>query len=127
MTITDRTKATKATTRVPMDPTRKTAFVGGAFYVITFAASIPALFLIGPVLNNTDYIVSSGTDTRVLWGCFLDLVNALACIGSAVALFSVVKRQHEGFALGFVTSRIVEAVFIVIGVCLLYTSDAADE
>ena len=119
MTITDRTKATKATTRVPMDPTRKTAFVGGAFYVITFAASIPALFLIGPVLNNTDYIVSSGTDTRVLWGCFLDLVNALACIGSAVALFSVVKRQHEGFALGFVTSRIVEAVFIVIGVVSL--------
>ena len=119
MTITDRTKATKATTRVPMDPTRKTAFVGGAFYVITFAASIPALFLIGPVLNNPDYIVSSGTDTRVLWGCFLDLVNALACIGSAVALFSVVKRQHEGFALGFVTTRLVEVVFIVIGVVSL--------
>ena len=119
MTITDRTKATKATTRVPMDPTRKTAFVGGAFYVITFAASIPALFLIGPVLNNPDYIVSSGTDTRVLWGCFLDLINALACIGSAVALFSVVKRQHEGFALGFVTTRLVEVVFIVIGVVSL--------
>jgi len=102
-----------------MDPTRKTAFVGGAFYVITFAASIPALFLIGPVLNNPDYIVSSGTDTRVLWGCFLDLVNALACIGSAVALFSVVKRQHEGFALGFVTTRLVEVVFIVIGVVSL--------
>jgi len=40
------------------------------------------------------------------WGCFVDLVNALACIGTAVALFPVVKRQNEAVALGFVTSRI---------------------
>jgi len=52
-------------------------------------------------------------------GLFLDLVNALACIGSAVALFSVVKRQHEGFALGFVTTRIFEAAIIIIGVMSL--------
>jgi hypothetical protein len=113
------TVRTTATTRVPMDSTRKTAFVGGAFYVITFAASIPALLLLSPVLNHPGYIASAGADTSVLWGCFLDLVTALAGIGSAVALFSVVKRQHEGFALGFVTSRIVEAVFIVIGVVSL--------
>ena len=113
------TVRTTATTRVPMDSTRKTALVGGAFYVITFAASIPALLLLAPVLNHPDYIASAGAGTSVLWGCFLDLVTALAGIGNAVALFSVVKRQHEGFALGFVTSRIVEAVFIVIGVVSL--------
>ena len=101
---------------IPMTSLRKTAFVAGAFYVITFAASIPALFLLAPVLNNPDYIISSGADTRVLFGGFLDLINALAGIGSAVALFSVVKRQHEGFALGFVTTRMFEAAIIVIGV-----------
>jgi hypothetical protein len=46
----------------------------------------------------------SGADTRVLWGCFLDVVNARACIGTAVALFPVVKRHNEAVALGFVTS-----------------------
>ena len=101
---------------IPMTSLRKTALVAGAFYVITFAASIPALFLLAPVLNNPDYIISSGADTRVLFGGFLDLINALAGIGSAVALFSVVKRQHEGFALGFVTTRMFEAAIIVIGV-----------
>ena len=46
--------------------------------------------------------------------------DALACIGTAVALFSVVKRQHEGFALGFVTTRMFEAAVIVIGVvCIM--------
>jgi hypothetical protein len=71
------------------------------------------------VLNNADYIVSAGADTRVLWGCFLDLVNALACIGTAVALFPVVKRQNEATALGFVTSRTFEAAVILIGVVSL--------
>jgi hypothetical protein len=107
---------TATPTRAPVDSTRKTALVAGVFYIITFAASIPALFLLGPVLDRSDYIVSAGSDTQVLLGCFLDVVTALAGIGSAVALFSVVKRQHEGFALGFVTTRLMEAAFIVIGV-----------
>ncbi len=110
------TVRTAPPTSVPADPTRKTALVGGALYLITFASSIPALFLLGPVLNNPDYIVSAGPDTSVLLGCFLDMVNAIACIGTAVALFSVVKRQHEGFALGFVTTRLLEAAVIMIGV-----------
>jgi Domain of unknown function (DUF4386) len=55
----------------------------------------------------------------VLRGCFLDLVNALACIGTAVALFPVVRRQNEAAALGFVTSRMLEAAIIVIGVVSL--------
>lgn len=110
---------TTPTKRVPMDSLRKTALVAGTFYLITFIASIPALFLIAPVLDNPDYIVSSGSDTRVILGSFLDLVNAVACIGTAVALFSVVKRQNEGVALGFVTSRVMEAAIIVIGVVSL--------
>jgi hypothetical protein len=61
------------------------------------------VFLLAPVLDHADHIVGSGADTRVHWGCFLDLVNALACIGTAVALFAVLRRQNEAVALGFVT------------------------
>ncbi len=108
-----------AATRVPMDPLRKTASIAGWFYLITFFSSIPAVFLLSPVLNHSDYIVSSGSDTRVILGCILDLINAIAAIGSAVTLFPVVKRQHEGAALGFVTARMFEAAVIVIGVVSL--------
>src|SRR5439155_7424719 len=100
---------TTATKPVPMDSARKTAFVAGALYLITFVASIPAVFLLDPVLKHQDYIVSAGADTQVLLGGFLDLVNAFACIGTAVALFPVIKRQNEGVALGFVTARVMEA------------------
>src|SRR5687767_13246875 len=93
-----------ATRRAPMDSMRKTALVGGLLYLITFASSIPALVLLDPVLSNANYIVSAGADTQVRLGIFLDFINALAAFGTAVALFSVVKRQHEGLALGFVTT-----------------------
>jgi hypothetical protein len=99
-----------------MDSTRKTALVAGILYLITFASSIPAYFLLEPVLNDPNYIIGAGADSQVAFGACLDLVNALAAIGTAVALFSVVRRQHEGLALGFVTTRMFEAATIVIGV-----------
>src|SRR5579872_2923084 len=91
-----------ATTRVPMNSMRKTALVAGIFYLITFI-SIPTLALYGPVKNHRDWILSSGTHTGVLVGCLLEVIVALAGIGTAVTLYPVVKRQNEGIALGFVT------------------------
>src|SRR5262245_36197056 len=98
------------------DPTRLTALVAGILYLVTFLASIPAVFLLAPVLDDPSYITGAGADGQVQLGALLDLVNALACIGTAVALFSVVKREHEGFALGFVTTRMFEAAVIAVGV-----------
>ncbi len=102
-----------------MTAARKTALVAGVFYLITFAASIPALILIGPVLHDPGYVNSAGADPRVAAGCLLDLVNAIAAVGTAVTLFPVVRRQNEGLALGFVASRSFEAAVIVIGVVSL--------
>ena len=47
------------------------------------------------------------------------MIVALACIGTAVALYPVVKRQNEGVALGFVGVRVLEAAIIVSGVVSL--------
>jgi hypothetical protein len=117
VTITDRTPAIK---RAPMDSLRRTALIGGALYVLTFASSIPAVLLLSSsVLNNPDYIVGPGPDKAVLFACLLDLINAIACIGTAVVLFPVVKRQNEAVALGFVGSRVLEAATIVTGVVSL--------
>ncbi|CAN5199892.1 hypothetical protein BH09ACT10_BH09ACT10_08140 [soil metagenome] len=107
--------------RTRMSPLRRTAFLGGLFYLITFASSIPAVLLLRPVLNDENFIISAGANTQVLWGCILDIVNALAAVGSAVVLFPVVKRQSEALALGFVTSRMLEAAVIAIGVVSLLT------
>ena len=106
-----------ATKRVPMDSLRKTALVAGLLYLITFV-SIPTLALYGPV-HDPNYIVGPGPDTSVLFGGILEMIVAFACIGTAVALYPVVKRQNEGIAMGFVGSRVLEAATIVVGVASL--------
>lgn len=103
----------------PIDATRNHTRLAGIFYLLTFASSIPALILLGPVLHDADYITGGGQDTRVIWGCVLDVVNALTAVGSAVALFPVLKRRNESMALGFVTSRLMEGAVVMIGVVSL--------
>lgn len=100
-------------------PERRIALITGVLFLITFATSIPALILYQPVLNHRDYILSGGDDTRVLLGAFLELLLIVANIATAVVLFPLLKRQHEGLALGFVTARIIECVFIGIGLLSL--------
>jgi hypothetical protein len=118
MATTVQTPATNAAKRIPMTSTRKTALVAGVFYLITFI-SIPTLVLYRPVLNHRDWILSSGSHTGVLVGGFLEVIVALAGIGTAVTLYPVVKRQNEGVALGFVAARVLEAGMIFAGVVSL--------
>jgi hypothetical protein len=102
-----------------MSPLRKTALVAGVLYLLTFV-SIPTLFLYDQVRHNPKYILGPGPDTAVLFGGILEIIVALAGVGTAIALYPVLKRQNEGAALGFVGSRTVEAAGILAGVaCLL--------
>ncbi|WP_208322550.1 MULTISPECIES: DUF4386 domain-containing protein [unclassified Salinibacterium] len=106
------------TERVRMDSLRKTALVAGVLYLITFV-SIPTLALYGEVRNDPNFIAGAGPDTPIILGGVLEVIVALACIGTGVALYQVVKRQNEGIALGFVGARILEAAAIFAGVVSL--------
>jgi hypothetical protein len=100
--------------------TRALAAVAGALYLVTFVSSIPAALLLSPVLTDPGYIVGAGVDAQIALANVLDLVNALAAIGTAVAVFPVIRRVGEAPALGFVTTRLFEAAVIVIGVVALF-------
>jgi hypothetical protein len=103
-----------------MTRTRRLALAAGILYLLTFAFSIPAFFLYEPVLTDPDYIVGSGeADTRIILGAVLELFTALAGIGTAVAVFPIVRRQSEAASLGFVTTRSFEAAVMIIGVIAL--------
>ncbi|MBK8502878.1 MAG: DUF4386 domain-containing protein [Saprospiraceae bacterium] len=100
-----------------MDLNRKTALVAGVLYILTFV-SIPILVIYGP-LRHSDYILGSGPDSPVIIGGILEIIVALTGIGSAVALYTVLKRQNEGVALALVASRVLEASTIFVGVMLI--------
>ncbi|MFD4422206.1 DUF4386 domain-containing protein [Agromyces sp. NPDC058484] len=102
----------------PMTSHRKTSLVAGTLYLLTFV-SIPTLFLYNQVKTDSAYIAGSGPDTAIVFGGLLEVIVALACIGTGVALYPVVKRQNEGVALGFVAARVLEAAAIFAGVVAL--------
>ena len=98
---------------------RRIAIAAGVLFLVTHVTSVGALVLYGPVLNSPDYVVGAGADARVLVGALLEVILAIAIVGTAVALFPVVKRENEGIALGYVGLRTLEAATIVVGVCSL--------
>ncbi|MEI7540920.1 MAG: DUF4386 domain-containing protein [Actinomycetes bacterium] len=97
----------------------KNARITGIFYLITFITSIPAVFLLDPVLHNSSFITGQGSANSVLWGSLLDVFNAIACVGSAVAIFPIVRKVNLSLAIGFIASRLFEAAIILIGVVSL--------
>ena len=99
------------------ESTRKTALAAGVLYLLTFV-SIPTLALYGAI-RDPNYIIGSGPDTSVLIGAVLEIIVALAGIGTAVVLFPVLKKQNEAAAVGLVASRILESGTIFVGVAFL--------
>jgi hypothetical protein len=108
-----------ATRPLPTTSLRKTALIAGLLYLLTFV-SIPTLALYGSV-HDPNYIIGPGSNSPVLVGGVLEVIVALAGIGTAVVLYPVVKRQNEGVALGLVGSRVLEAAGILAGVACLLT------
>ena len=51
----------------------------------------------------------------------MELILIIANIGSAVVLYPVVKRVNDILALGFVTARVMESVFIAVGILSVLT------
>ncbi len=96
---------------------QKRARVFGVLYLITFITSIPALALYQPVLDDpVGYIASGGHNKQILFAALLELLLIIANIGTAVVIFPIVRRQSEELALGYVTARLFECTFILVGI-----------
>jgi hypothetical protein len=104
------------TRKPPMDADRKATLAAGLFYIGTFIFSIPALGLYKGVLDDPAFVLGAGSDQGVLWGGLIELLTGLTGIGTAVALYPILRRFGPGRAVGFVASRTLEAATIVMGV-----------
>lgn len=106
-----------STEQAPMSSQQKTPLLAGILYLLTFV-SIPTLAIYGPV-KSANYILGSGPDTSAIIGGILEIIVALAGIGTAVVLYPVLKKQNETTALGLVAARILESGTIFVGVAFI--------
>ena len=96
---------------------QKRARIFGALYLLTFITSIPALLLYETALRHpVAYVAGGAHNMQVTVGVLLELLLIIANIGTAVVIFPIVRRQNEELALGYVTARIVECTFILVGI-----------
>jgi len=97
------------------DQKRARAF--GVLYLITFVTSIPAALLYAPVLDDpVAYIAGGGHDTQILFGALLELLLIIANIGTAIVIVPIMRRLNEELAIGYVTARLFECTFILVGI-----------
>jgi hypothetical protein len=104
-----------------MDRTRRAALYAGLFYIGTFVFSIPALGLYDGIVNDPNFVLGAGHGGGVLWGGLIEVLTGLTGIGTAVAVYPVIKRYGPSRAQGFIASRTLEAAVIFIGVLSVLT------
>lgn len=101
---------------------RRAALIAGAAYIATFVFSIPVKFgLWVDVLDKPDFILGAGSSRGVPLGALFEILTALFGVATAVALYPVARRTSERSALSFVTTRVMEAVVIFVGVFAIMT------
>jgi Domain of unknown function (DUF4386) len=96
---------------------QKRARVFGVLYLITFATSITAALLYAPMLDHpVAFIAGAGHDKQILFGALLELLLIIANIGTAVVIVPIMRRLNEELAIGYVTARLFECTFILVGI-----------
>ena len=111
---------------------QKTARIFGLLFIATFVTSLgaKALFLsaVGGTFSHLDFTPGALAETSLYIAAILEFLLIVTNIGTAVVLYPIVKRQSEGLALGYVTARVVESTFILVGllsvVSLVSVNDA---
>ena len=93
--------------------------VFGWFFLATFLTSIPAYFIgYAKMLETPSLITGNGADpsTGIATGATLEVFLIIANVATAVVAYPVLKRESEMGAIGYVSARLVEAMFIAIGI-----------
>ena len=97
--------------RARMDSTRRAATLVGSLFLVAMVASLAGGAMVEGALAGADVLAAAAANPPALTtGVILELVNALAVVGIAVALYPLFRQKGEGAALGYVALRMLEAV-----------------
>ncbi len=100
-----------------MSSQRSTARLAGALYIVTHVTSVAAVVLYGgSAFDPHSALAGRGS---VLLGGVLEIVLAMAVVGTAVALYPLLRPHSPGFAAGYLGLRTLEASVILTGVVVL--------
>lgn len=95
-----------------MSTNKKTAVTVGALFLVAMVASLVGGGMVESVISASEpFAAVSENETLLVVGTLLELVNAIAVVGIGVLMFTVLKRHNETQAVGYLSLRVVEAVY----------------
>lgn len=116
---TDSHRSTKGNTMTSTDSQRRTEIGLASLWLITAAGAIAGTGLMESVLNTPDYLTTAfPQSTTVIIGMLLWLINDFGIVFIGLLMFSILKQQSERIALSYLSMRMFEALFLVVGVIL---------
>ncbi|HJR46096.1 MAG TPA: DUF4386 domain-containing protein [Actinomycetota bacterium] len=99
--------------------TKRIARTFGVWFLLTWVFAIAARMLFEPAYTDPDFVLGAGSDFRVQLGAVFEFLLLIANIATAVVLYPVVKRQSQIGAMGYVTARLMESAFLMVGLLSL--------
>jgi hypothetical protein len=103
----------KDSAEVKVNTSKTTARIVGALFLIAMVTSLVGGIWLESITGAPDYLVEvSAQKTQVLVGVLLELVNCVAVVGIAAALFPLMKKHNEALAAGYLGTRVIEAVIL---------------
>ncbi|MBO9681073.1 MAG: DUF4386 domain-containing protein [Flavisolibacter sp.] len=98
------------------------AVVTGLFFITATATAITGLKLYDPILQNQDFLAAGASaSSRIRAGAVFELILAFANIGTGVMLYPYLKKYSASWGLAYALFRLLEVVFILIGVVSILT------
>ncbi len=99
-----------------MNQYRRTAVLVGALFLISTATFIVSNALITPLLGSPNFLSEVSDHSQLMIAATLiGLIEGIATVGIAVALYPILKRQHPALALGYAGVRIAELAIAAVG------------
>ena len=115
-TTNGRALTTAPTARAITSSKRGTAALVGALFLISTATFIASNALITPLLSAQDFLAAVAGHRQVMIAATLTgLIEGVATVGIALALYPILKRTHPALALGYAGMRLVELAIAAVG------------
>src|SRR5437588_5619851 len=99
-----------------MNQSRRTAVLVGALFLLSTATFIVSNALISPLLGSHNVLAAIADHSQLMIAAVLiALIEGIATVGIAVALYPILKWQHPALALGYACMRIAELAVAAVG------------
>ena len=98
-----------------MDSYRKTAIIVGLLFIIATVTAILTIAFLGSTLETPlSFATVSANEFQIGLAVLFWLILAVSVAGIGFMMYPILKKYHEGFALGYISLRLIESICIII-------------